>query len=369
MNLWKVLMEPLASDFDYPLDPDLIAQQPLPRRDESRLMVLRRKTGLTELRVFSDLPSLLRPGDVMVVNNTRVIPARFFCRRATGGRIEGLFLRQNPRDEEPGEWVVLLKGAGRCRIGERLELVGAESSVELELRESRGAGQWLVTPHPPAPAAEVLARAGRTPLPPYIRRPGGADQPADPSDRDRYQTVYAASDGAVAAPTAGLHFTPEILAALEARDIQTLTVTLHVGLGTFAPVKVETLADHPMHSEWYEMTAATASALNAARDERRRIVAVGTTSVRVLESVVGADGRFEARSGWTDIFLYPPAKFGATDALITNFHLPRSTLLMLVSAFCSPGRTEGVDMIRAAYAQAVAERFRFFSYGDAMLIE
>jgi len=360
-------MEPLASDFDYPLDPKLIAQQPLPRRDESRLMVLRRKTGLTEFRVFSDLPSLLRPGDVMVVNNTRVIPARFFCRRGTGGRIEGLFLRQAPRGQKPGEWLVLLKGAGRCRIGERLELVGAECPVELELRENRGAGEWLVAANPPAPASEILARAGRTPLPPYIRRPGGADEPA--ADRDRYQTVYAASDGAVAAPTAGLHFTPEVIAALAARDIQTLTVTLHVGLGTFAPVKVEALADHPMHSEWYEMTAASAGALNAARDEGRRIVAVGTTSVRVLESVVGPDGRFEARSGWTDIFLYPPAKFGATDVLITNFHLPRSTLLMLVSAFCSPGRTEGMEMIRAAYAQAMAERFRFFSYGDAMLIE
>jgi len=362
-------MEPTASDFDYPLDPALIAQQPLCRRDESRLMVLRRKTGRTELRVFADLPSLLRPGDVLVVNNTRVIPARFFCRRPTGGRIEGLFLQQHPSDETSGQWSVLLKGAGRCRIGERLGLVGAEGTVELELLESRGEGQWLLAVHPPAPAAEILARAGHTPLPPYIRRPAGSDQAAEASDRDRYQTVYAASDGAVAAPTAGLHFTPEILAALAARGIEILAVTLHVGLGTFAPVKVESLADHQMHSEWYEMPAATAAALNAARDERRRIVAVGTTSVRVLESVIGPGGRFEARSGWTDIFLYPPAEFRATDAMITNFHLPRSTLLMLVSAFCRPGRTDGLSMIRAAYARAAAERMRFFSYGDAMLIE
>jgi S-adenosylmethionine:tRNA ribosyltransferase-isomerase len=403
-------MEPVASDFDYPLDPALIAQHPLARRDESRLMVLRRRTGRTELRVFADLPSLLAPGDLLVVNNTRVIPARFFCRRSSGGRIEGLFLQQahqveqmrqprQPRhlqkklgglDAPPGEWVVLLKGANRCRVGERLELIGG-GAVELELLANQGQGQWLVAAHPSASAAEVLARAGHTPLPPYIRRPlgagptgagpGGPDQPASgeacdfeplggrPVDRDRYQTVYAVADGAVAAPTAGLHFTPELIAALAASGVETVAVTLHVGLGTFAPVKVENLAEHRMHSEWYEMPAATASALNAARDEQRRIIAVGTTSVRVLESVVAPGGRFEPGSGWTDIFIRPPASFLATDAMITNFHLPRSTLLMLVSAFCRPGRTDGIEMIRAAYARAAAERFRFFSYGDAMLIE
>ena len=431
-------MEPVASDFDYPLDPALIAQQPLARRDESRLMVLRRQTGRIELRVFADLPSLLAPGDLLVVNNTRVIPARFFCRRGTGGRIEGLFLQQMQQmqqmqqarqpqqhlgglDAPPGEWVVLLKGANRCRVGERLELIGG-GAVELELLANRGQGQWLVAAHPSASAAEVLARAGHTPLPPYIRRPAGAvvheplgapeglengrkwgqappnsggasphfrdrhrQTAAEPvpifepapmgaaqqpdADRDRYQTVYAAADGAVAAPTAGLHFTPELIAALAASGVEIAAVTLHVGLGTFAPVKVENLAEHRMHSEWYEMPAATALALNAARDDHRRIVAVGTTSVRVLESIVAPDGRFEPASGWTDIFIYPPASFLATDAMITNFHLPRSTLLMLVSAFCRPGRTDGIEMIRAAYARAAAEKFRFFSYGDAMLVE
>jgi S-adenosylmethionine:tRNA ribosyltransferase-isomerase len=283
-------------------------------------------------------------------------------------------------DAPPGEWVVLLKGANRCRVGERLELIGG-GAVELELLANQGQGQWLVAAHPSASAAEVLARAGHTPLPPYIRRPagagaGGPDQPAsgeacdfETVDRDRYQTVYAAADGAVAAPTAGLHFTPELIAALAAGGVETAAVTLHVGLGTFAPVKVENLAEHRMHSEWYEMPAATASALNAARDGQRRIIAVGTTSVRVLESVVAPAGRFEPGSGWTDIFIYPPASFLATDAMITNFHLPRSTLLMLVSAFCRPGRTDGIEMIRAAYARAAAEKFRFFSYGDAMLIE
>jgi S-adenosylmethionine:tRNA ribosyltransferase-isomerase len=196
-------------------------------------------------------------------------------------------------------------------------------------------------------------------------RPLGGRQ----TDRDRYQTVYAVADGAVAAPTAGLHFTPELIAALAAGGVEIVAVTLHVGLGTFAPVKVENLAEHRMHSEWYEMPAATASALNAARDEQRRIIAVGTTSVRVLESVVAPDGRFEPASGWTDIFIHPPANFLATDAMITNFHLPRSTLLMLVSAFCRPGKTDGIEMIRAAYTRAAAEKFRFFSYGDAMLIE
>ncbi len=405
-------MEPLASDFDYPLDPALIAQQPLARRDESQLMVLSRRTGQTELRVFADLPSLLRPGDLLVVNNTRVIPARFFCRRCSGGRIEGLFLREQMTrgDQAQGQWLVLLKGANRCRIGERLELIGG-GAVELELLANQGQGQWLVSSHPSASAAEVLAKAGHTPLPPYIRRLTGAgpgekgavvhEFPASPralekgdrhrqtaaepvpifelapmgdaqqadADRDRYQTVYAAADGAVAAPTAGLHFTPDLIAALTAGGVETAAVTLHVGLGTFAPVKVENLAEHRMHSEWYEMPAATASALNAARQAHRRIIAVGTTSVRVLESVVSPAGLFEPASGWTDIFIRPPANFPATDAMITNFHLPRSTLLMLVSAFCCPGKTDGIDMIRAVYARAAAEKFRFFSYGDAMLIE
>jgi S-adenosylmethionine:tRNA ribosyltransferase-isomerase len=395
-----MLMELRASDFDYPLDADLIAQQPAARRDDSRLMVLSRATGQAALHSFADLPNLLRLGDLLVVNNTRVSPARFFCRRSTGGKLEGLFLREQ-RPGEPGlggqqdgrsGWLVLLKGAHRCQAGERLSLVGAPG-VEIELVDNRGQGEWLVRPTPDGPAAEILAHAGQTPLPPYIRRTGGggflagpaarasvdvaqpSEEPAAPApadflvDRDRYQTVYASADGAVAAPTAGLHFTPEILATLAERGIAAAAVTLHVGLGTFLPVKVEDLAAHRMHSEWYELPPATAAAINAARGEGRRIVAVGTTSVRVLETAAGADGFVEPGSGWTDIFIYPPARFRSVDALITNFHLPKSTLLMLVSAFCSPGATGGIEMIRQAYARAAAERFRFFSYGDAMLIE
>lgn len=384
-----------ANDFDYVLDPELIAQEPAAQRDQSRLMVLRRP-GQVSHHVFADLPSLLRPGDLLVLNDTRVVPARFFCRRRTGGRIEGLFLHC----PQVGQWEVLLRNAGRCRPGETINLVGPREVV-LTLTENRGEGNWLVDVHPPLPAGEILAEAGQTPLPPYIRRPSAAppsaacgfaepsaSQPPPPnsagplvgsssssspsSDRARYQTVYAARDGAVAAPTAGLHFTESLLAALAGRGIAAVRVTLHVGLGTFLPVKVDDLAGHAMHREWYDLPAATAEAINAARNEGRRVIAVGTTSVRVLESVAAvADerGRLAPASGWTDIFIYPPARFRAVDALITNFHLPRSTLLMLVAAFCSPGTTDGVATILSAYAQAQRQRYRFYSYGDAMLIE
>ena len=355
-----------ASDFDYPLDPASIAQQPLARRDQSKLMVLDRRGGGLKHRIFADLPQLLRPQDVLVVNDTRVIPAKFFCRRRSGGKIEGLFLRESG----VGRWEVLLKNAGRCRPGEKVDLTGAEA-VQLELIENRGEGNWLVDVNPPEPAEEILAEVGRTPLPPYIRRPSEPQQiPGnEPADRRRYQTVYAQRGGAVAAPTAGLHFTGQVLENLAARGVEMVRATLHVGLGTFAPVKVEDPAAHRMHREWYELSAAAAGALNNARAAGRRIVAVGTTSVRVLESAADPHGRFEPAGGWTDIFIYPPAEFRAVDALITNFHLPRSTLLMLVAAFCSPGGTEGVKTILDAYAEASATGYRFYSYGDAMLIQ
>ncbi|HDZ21892.1 hypothetical protein LCGC14_0226220 [marine sediment metagenome] len=357
-------MPPATDDFDFDLPQSLIAQHPLDSRDASRLMVLRRATGEVAHRTFSDLPHLLRPDDLLVINDTRVIPARFFCRRATGGKIEGLFTRETA----PGQWDVMLKGAGRCTVGERLELIGDD--VELTLAAKLGEGCWRITIEPACPAVDVLDRAGRTPLPPYIRRPDASN---DTDDRQRYQTVYADQPGAVAAPTAGLHFTQAVFDALAARGVETLTLTLHVGLGTFLPVKVGRLADHQMHAEWYELSAAAAERLNAARRQGRRIVAVGTTSVRVLETVArdapaGGD-LFGPASGWTDIFLYPPAEFRATDALITNFHLPRSTLVMLVAAFCAPGETGGTQMILNAYAQAVRQGYRFFSYGDAMLVD
>ena len=261
-----------ASDFDYPLDSALIAQHPLERRDASRLMRLVRGTGAVWHHRFFELPALLREGDLLVLNDTRVIPAKFACRRCSGARIEGLFLRE----AAPGRWQVMLKNAGRCRVGEMIILDRGEGT-DLELLENLGGGQWRLAVTPPAPAVDVLARAGETPLPPYIRREAPAAE-----DPHRYQTTYAERPGAVAAPTAGLHFTSEVFAALREKGIETTRATLHVGLGTFAPVKVEDLAEHPMHSEWYELPDETARCLQAARDAGRRIVAVGTTSVRIL---------------------------------------------------------------------------------------
>lgn len=351
-----------TSDFDYPLDAELIAQAPLERRDESRLMLLQRASGAIGHHIFCDLPGLLSAGDLLVMNDTRVIPAKFAAHRRTGRRIEGLFLREI----DAGQWEVMLKGAGKCKDGEMLAFERADG-VELELQENLGGGRWLVGVSPAAPAVELLERAGATPLPPYIRRETRA---ADAADRLRYQTLYATKPGAVAAPTAGLHFTEDVLASLDDRGIETAKVTLHVSLGTFLPVKGEELAAHDMHSEWYEMPAETARKLTEARSGRRRIVAVGTTSVRVLESATAACGSGEMKPchGWTDLFLYPPADFRWVDAMITNFHLPRSTLLMLVAAFCAPGQTAGREMILNAYAAARAQKYRFYSYGDAMLI-
>ncbi len=350
-----------TGDFDYNLDPRRIAQVPLQRRDQSKLMVLDRCDGRRSHRIFADLPQLLHSGDLLVLNKTRVVPAKFHCRRQTGGRIEGLFLRES----SPGQWNVMFKGAGRCKVGEKLQIEGA-ASITLELLENLGAGRWQVACSDASPAEQTLQKIGQTPLPPYIHRPGAI---SDGEDRLKYQTVYASSPGAVAAPTAGLHFTDALLAELKRAEIELAYVTLHVGMGTFLPVKAENLAAHEMHEEWYELSAETAGQLNAARESGRRIVAVGTTSLRVLETLARRGDRFEQHSGWTDLFIYPPAEFKAVGALITNFHLPRSTLLMLAAAFCSPGDTRGVKMILDAYAEAQKMEYRFYSYGDAMLIE
>ena len=352
-------MELTTHDFDYDLPDRLIAQVPAEPRDSSRLMVLDRWTGGVSHHVFRDLPGLLSDGDMLVVNDTQVIPARFACRRATGGKVEGLLLREL----EAGRWETMLKGAGRCDIGEELGIEG-DDGVRLVLREDLGGGVWRVELRPPVGAMDLLGRVGSTPLPPYIRRPGPMD---DAADRIAYQTAYAARPGAAAAPTAGLHFTDAALAELAERGVDRLAVTLHVGLGTFAPVKVDRLADHPMHAEWYEIDDAGAEAVTSARSAGRRIVAVGTTSVRVLESAAST-GPLRACSGWTDLFIYPPREFRVVDVLLTNFHLPKSTLLMLVAAFCHPGGMDGVRMILDAYAEAVRRAYRFFSYGDAMLI-
>lgn len=344
----------LLHELQYDLPPELIAQQPAQPRDASRLMVLDRTSGTITHRIFRDIHEYLRPGDCLVRNNTRVIPARFFCRRRTGGKVEALFLR-----EDGDAWRVLLRPSARLSAGERILCEPADTAtdaVQIELIERRDDGEWRVRPLPGMAPRDLLTRIGVTPLPPYIRR----DPLPSASDAERYQTVYAARDGAVAAPTAGLHFTRELLDQLAAAGVRVCDVTLHVGLGTFAPVKEDDLRRHRMHAEWYDVGRDAVGAIDATKAAGGRIVAVGTTSARTLESFGEADIR-PAR-GITNLFIQPPYRFAHVDALLTNFHLPASTLLALVMAFA------GVDLTRRAYQQAVAQRYRFYSYGDAMLI-
>ena len=350
------------SDFEYELPQRLIAQHPVAQREKSRLMTFTRPECLPSDHHFGELPSLLRDDDLLVLNDTRVIPAKFACRRKTGGLVEGLFLKVYRNDS----WCVLLKNARRCRPGEKL-IFDCDQQQGIELVENPRGGQWIVVPVPEGSAEQILSKVGAVPLPPYIHR---ENLPRNPEDRERYQTVYSRSPGAVAAPTAGLHFTDDLLGELREKGIEFVNVTLHVGLGTFEPVKTNDLIQHDMHSEYYELSPAAADALNLARSQSRRIVAVGTTSVRVIESVASANGgKIVPASGDTKLFLYPPAEFHVTDALITNFHLPGSTLLMLVAAFCNPGGTAGTEKILSVYKQAIEREYRFFSYGDAMFIQ
>ena len=345
-----------ADLYDYELPPELIAQQALADRAAARLLVVHRATGTLEHRQIRDLPELLAPGDLVVVNDTRVVPARLIGRRAaTGGAWEGLFLRV---DETTGLWQILAHTRGRPAIGESVALVdrtGAEG-VTLELVGRGLGGTWLVRPSVAGPAEEVLARVGRVPLPGYIR--GGDEQHGD---LERYQTVFARAAGSAAAPTAGLHFTPDLLAALAARGIGRADATLHVGIDTFRPITAERLDDHPMHTEWCACPEPTAAAIRATKARGGRVVAVGTTAMRTLETAARS-GAVSAWSGPTDLFIRPGFSFYAVDCLLTNFHLPRTTLLVLVSTFASR------KLIQAAYAEAIRERYRFLSYGDAMLI-
>ena len=342
----------LTADFDFDLPGDLIAQEPAEPRDRSRLMVVRRASGAWEHRTFADLPGLLEPGDLLVRNDTRVIPARLVGHReATGGRWEGLYLR----GLEGGSWEVLATTRGRPDPGEVVE-VGRGLRLILE---SRGeGGRWIVRPDPPGrDSFALLEEHGQVPLPPYIRK--GRE---GPDDRDRYQTTYARAAGAVAAPTAGLHFTPALFDRLTARGVGWADVTLHVGIGTFRPIEAERIEDHALHAEWAEVRPEAAAAIEHHRARGGRIVAVGTTSARVLEAAASADGVVRPFDGPTALYLRPGHAFRGLDALITNFHLPRSSLLVLVSALA------GIDLIRNAYAEAIRERYRFYSYGDAMLI-
>ena len=338
-----------VSEFDYELPRELIAQSPLQDRASSRLMHLNRKTGEVSHHVFRDITGFLRPGDCLVLNNTKVIPARLYgVREDTGAQIELLLLKREADDV----WESLVKPGKKCRQGARF--VFGDGLLRGEVAAVKEDGNRLIRFEYEGIFEEILDELGQMPLPPYITLPL--------EDKNRYQTVYAKYDGSAAAPTAGLHFTPQLLDEIRGMGVKIAEVTLHVGLGTFRPVKVEKVDEHHMHSEYYEINAETASLINGTRAAGGRIICVGTTSCRTLESAADTDGHIDPQSGWTDIFIYPGYRFKIMDGLITNFHLPKSTLLMLVSAFA------GREHVLAAYETAVEERYRFFSFGDAMVI-
>lgn len=335
-------------DFFYELPEELIAQTPLLERDTSRLMVLDRKTGQVSHKHFYDIIDYLNPGDCLVLNDSRVLPARLLGHRPTGGAVELLLLR----DLGGGQWECLAKPGRKCTEGQ--EVIFGDGELTATVTAVQEDGNRIVKFHYEGIFLEVLERLGKMPLPPYIK--------AELQDQERYQTVYSKEVGSAAAPTAGLHFTEELLQRLRDKGVKTAFVTLHVGLGTFRPVKAENILEHHMHAELCMISSETACILNETRQQGGRIICVGTTSCRTLESLVNEDGSFDAKSKWTEIFIYPGYQFKAMDGLITNFHLPESTLVMLVSAFA------GRENVLAAYEEAVKERYRFFSFGDAMTI-
>ena len=344
---------------DYTLPPELVAQEPLNNRTDARLMVVRRERGTLEHHHIRDLPRILAPGDRLVLNDTKVIAAQLRGERTkTGGRWQGLFLGVN----EQGDWSIVCKTRGRLQPLEKITLQDREGmpSVQLWLLEQKGDGEWLARPESELDALDLLDQIGRVPLPPYIR--GGQMVDNDVSD---YQTVFARTPGAVAAPTAGLHFTKDLLRAMEQSGVNFSAVTLHVGRGTFRPIDVEDVNEHPMHSEWGELTEVAAREINASRGAEQRVIAIGTTVTRVLESAAAAsssDSKLESWRGDTELFIRPPYEYRAIDGLLTNFHFPRTTLLLLVQAL------GGTELIRNAYEEAIREEYRFYSYGDAMLV-
>jgi len=351
----------LVSDFDYHLPQELIAQRPAPKRDEARLMVLDKNSGATRHTVFRDVPSLLEPGDFIVMNDTRVFPARLWGKRGSGGKIEALVLGRSP----DGRLRTLLKAGGRICGGEVISF--AHDEVRIRVIEKDETGAWYFEPVTEG-FWEKLEEKGEVPLPPYINRGCPAREASE--DRVRYQTVFAKDTGSAAAPTAGLHFTPELLEMLDKKGISSCFVTLHIGYETFRPVKEDKVEEHVMHSEFFSVSHGALSAIEAAVREKRRIVAVGTTSCRVLETLAHREaGGFDFEEtedylrGWTDIFIYPGFEFKFVGGMITNFHLPRSTLVMLVAALA------GRENILAAYNEAVEMKYRFYSYGDAMMIK
>lgn len=334
------------SDYYYDLPQELIAQTPAEPRDSSRLLVYDRKTGKTEHRIFRDIKEYLRPGDVLVINNTKVLPARMFAYTKNGGKVEVLLLKRR----DLTEWEVLVKPGKKARVGAELTISEELSLTVLDRTET---GERIVRFHYDGVFEDILSRVGTMPLPPYIHE--------KLEDQTRYQTVYCKTDGSAAAPTAGLHFTQQLLDEIRAMGVQVAEVLLHVGLGTFRPVQEEDLTHHVMHSEYYRVDEKAAETVNAAKREGRRVIAVGTTSVRTLETVADEHGFLRPCSGDTSIFIYPPYRFKCVDALITNFHLPESTLIMLVSALI------GREQCLSVYREAVERGYRFFSFGDACL--
>lgn len=343
----------LVKDFDYPLPPELIARYPVSERDSSRLMLLNRHTGTVSEDIFRNITLYLQPGDLLVMNDTRVIPARIFGTKESGGKVEIFLLRRDW--DESGCWACLLRASKKFQPGQVIMLAAGMTAT---VRARLDAESWLIEFTGAEHFEAWLEREGHIPLPPYLQRDD------DLTDRERYQTVFARSVGAVAAPTAGLHFTRELLQDLGSRGIMTAWLTLHTGLGTFQPMRVERVEDHRIHTEYYAISEATAEAVRAAKARGSRVVAVGTTTARALEHASGVAGdNIEACEGEADIFIYPGYRFTVVDALVTNFHLPESTLLMLVAAFA------GRDFVMSSYLEAIRRGFRFYSYGDAMLIQ
>ena len=346
-NRWRTIID--VKDFYYDLPQELIAQDPLEDRSSSRLMVLDKITGEVEHRHFKDITEYLRPGDCLVINNTKVIPARLYgVKEGTEAKIEILLLKRKENDI----WETLVKPGKKCKIGTKI--VFGEGILTGEVVDIVEEGNRLIQFHYEGIFEEILDRLGQMPLPPYITH--------QLQDKNRYQTVYAKYDGSAAAPTAGLHFTPELLQQVRDMGVEIAEVTLHVGLGTFRPVKETDVLKHHMHSEFYKIEQSEADKINKAKKEGHRVIAVGTTSTRTLESAADENGFLTEKSGWTEIFIYPGYQFKVIDALITNFHLPESTLVMLVSALA------GREHVLAAYETAVEEKYRFFSFGDAMFI-
>ena len=343
-----------VKDFSYSLPEELIAQHPRPQRDASRMMKIDRGAKTIEDDLFAALPDYLEPDDVLVINDSRVIPARIYGKKATGAILELLLLTRRETNGEAQSWEVMARPAKRMKEQDVIDLGhSCEALVVSRISDKK----WLMTFCAKGGFENYLERFGRAPLPPYIKRKKSAD-PDQTDDRRRYQTIYAKTPGSIAAPTAGLHFSPGILNALQSKGVQIAPVTLHVGLGTFLPIETEQVEEHVMHSEFYEISAESAAIINRAA----RVIAVGTTSARTLESAADRDGRLSAGSGETGLFIYPGYRFKRVNGLLTNFHLPRSSLLLLVSAFA------GANLIRQAYEHAVKNRYLFYSYGDCMLI-